>query len=264
MGGATLPETLTDPDLYLRLEALAIGPAEAEVDFAHRLAVENGWSKAFAGEVIREYKRFVYLCCIQPRGQVGPMTPSDPVDQAWHLHLTYTRSYWKDLCGGILKRPLHHEPTRGGELEADRFHRQYEATLEGYAREFDEPPDPAIWPAADRRFRRARLARVDRMTNWVIAKRPLERGALAVGLGGVLAGLLAACALANPFAADFQITDLTEFEILILFVVIGIPLAILVQWQVLNRKPRQGRNWSGCGAGGCSGGDGGCGGGCGE
>jgi hypothetical protein len=34
------------------------------------------------------------------------------VDQAWHLHLTFSENYWKVFCPQILGSPLHHHPTR--------------------------------------------------------------------------------------------------------------------------------------------------------
>ena len=76
--------------------------------------------------VCEEYRRFLFLCCIADH----VVTPSDDVDQAWHLHLTYTQSYWYDLCADVLGRPLHHTPTEGGE-EQHAFYREcYSNTLE--------------------------------------------------------------------------------------------------------------------------------------
>jgi hypothetical protein len=62
-----------------------------------RLMRENGWAGTFADPVVDEYGRLLYLTQVAD----GPMTPSEAVDRAWHLHLTYTRSYWNDLCGGV-------------------------------------------------------------------------------------------------------------------------------------------------------------------
>src|SRR5262245_38242781 len=78
--------------------------------FAARLARENGWSRSYADRVIAEYKRFVYLAVTG----TWPVCPSEDVDAAWHLHLTYTRSYWDRFCGKVLGRLLHHDPTKGG------------------------------------------------------------------------------------------------------------------------------------------------------
>ena len=75
------------------------------------------------------------------------MTPSDTVDQAWHLHLIYTRHYWEELCGKILGLQLHHEPSAGGAVESSKFERQYEQTIESYQAAFGEAPPADIWPA---------------------------------------------------------------------------------------------------------------------
>jgi uncharacterized protein (TIGR04222 family) len=90
------------------------------------------------------------------------VTPSDQVDQAWHLHLLYTESYWDGLCRGVLGRPLHHGPTRGGVREAAKFHDWYGRTLDSYRRLFGSEPPADIWPPAAERFGRDRhFAQVD-------------------------------------------------------------------------------------------------------
>lgn len=86
-------------DLWRRLEAFDIDgpqrPGERPAfAFADRLARENGWSLGFAERVVVEYKKFVFLCMTAGH----PCTPSEHVDQAWHLHLAYTRSYWTRMC----------------------------------------------------------------------------------------------------------------------------------------------------------------------
>ena len=72
--------------------------------FAAQLARDNRWTEEFSERVIREYKRFMLLAVVAGH----PVTPSDQVDQAWHLHLTYTRSYWGEFCEGVLRTPVHH------------------------------------------------------------------------------------------------------------------------------------------------------------
>lgn len=42
-----------------------------------------------------------------------PVTPSQDVDEVWHVHLTYLRDYWDVWCGRVLQRRLHHDPTEG-------------------------------------------------------------------------------------------------------------------------------------------------------
>ncbi|MCA9199582.1 MAG: hypothetical protein KDA87_18695, partial [Planctomycetales bacterium] len=85
--------------------------------FAARLARENSWTHAYANRVVLEYKRF----CILAVAAGHPVTPSEHVDQAWHLHLTYSRSYWQRFCPDALRMDLHHEPTAGGMAEGEKF-----------------------------------------------------------------------------------------------------------------------------------------------
>lgn len=134
-----------------RVEAFEIDPGEKVLRFADRLARENDWSLAFAERVIREYKRF----CILAMRAGHPVTPSEQVDQAWHLHLTYTRSYWERFCRDELGGPLHHEPTAGGSAEGHKFRDWYQETLDSYERFFDERPPVDIWPSPENRFKHA-------------------------------------------------------------------------------------------------------------
>jgi len=95
-----------------------------------------------------EYKRFCYLAITAEH----EVTPSDAVDQVWHLHLTYSRDYWQEFCPQVLGEDLHHGPTAGGEAERERYYDQYAATLASYEAAFDAAPPPDIWPHAQRRF----------------------------------------------------------------------------------------------------------------
>lgn len=134
--------------LWQRLRSYEVGPAEAEFTFTQRIARENRWEIGFAERVISEYRRFVFLAMVA--GQ--EVTPSDQVDQVWHLHLTYTRDYWQRFCPDILGGELHHGPTRGGEADRSRFHEQYAQTLKLYEEWFGEPAPVDIWSPAARRF----------------------------------------------------------------------------------------------------------------
>lgn len=156
----------TDP-LYRRICAFEIDDEPVARGFVARLARENGWSRRFAARVVEEYKRFLYLCATAD----VPRTPSDQVDQAWHLHLTYTRSYWGRLCRDVLPRPVHHQPTRGGAAEREKFHAWYEGTLSAYRAAFGCEPPRDIWPPAATRFGAdTRARRVNTARSWVIAK----------------------------------------------------------------------------------------------
>lgn len=159
-----------DP-LWTRITRFALDDPRSRLPFSLRLARENGWSRHFAIGVIGEYKRFCYLAIRAGHG----VTPSDQVDQAWHLHLLYTKSYWDDFCGGVLGRPLHHNPTRGGPHESAKFHDAYEKTLASYRRVFGREPPPDIWPAVDARFANARAFRRVDTASWWLVPRPRWR-----------------------------------------------------------------------------------------
>jgi hypothetical protein len=134
-----------DQDLWARLETMEIDPPDATTRFHHRLKQYNKWTDEFATRVTKEYRRFLYLAA-----RAGhPVTPSDTVDQAWHLHLIYTRHYWQELCGEILELQLHHEPSAGGTVESNKFERQYEQTIESYKATFGEAPPADIWPVRE-------------------------------------------------------------------------------------------------------------------
>jgi hypothetical protein len=143
-----LPSTCPDHPVWASLSPYIIGPDDAALSFAARLARENGWSVAYAERVIGEYKKFCFLAVT---GETE-VTPSDSVDQAWHLHLTYSRDYWERFCPEILGRPLHHGPTAGGAGERGRFFDQYAETLKRYECVFGEAPPADIWPGGARRL----------------------------------------------------------------------------------------------------------------
>ena len=163
-------------ELYRRLMAFDIdGLQSVAFPFAARLARENGWSRVFAERVVNEYKRYIFLAATVGRS----MTPSEEVDQAWHLHLSYSKSYWTRMCGELLNNPLHHNPTEGGSSEADKHLKQYDDTLRTYRETFGKDAPTDIWPPASIRFGPdAEGVRVVTHRSWVIPKRPVVKTAM--------------------------------------------------------------------------------------
>lgn len=157
---------MQDPELWKRISECHPDDVEADFPFSKRLARDNRWTHDFALNVIKEYQRFAYLC----RLKSGMVTPSDEVDQAWHLHLTYTRHYWgafKDALGGA----LHHMPTKGGAGQAALFREAYEKSLDLYRTEFGSEPPADIWPPADIRFGKApHFQRINTQDVWILPK----------------------------------------------------------------------------------------------
>lgn len=211
---------LSDPELWQRLTEFSLDENEVVWPFSKRLAHENNWPKVFAARAIKEYKRFVYLACVSPE----PLTPSDAVDEVWHLHLAYTRSYWKELCRGVLRGDLHHGPTRGGGAEDRKFRSSYAKTLSLYQSEFDEAPPADIWPAPAERFLKPRyMKRVDSRTNWIVPKPELgSRAQMAfAGLFALAVGLTG-CVAFDESSPAFVIPMLVFFVVLILVIVSSI------------------------------------------
>ncbi len=95
--------------LWQQIRDFGLDDPGAAFTFSERLARENGWSLTYSLRAVAEYKKFMFLLCTLPH----PLTPSEPVDQVWHLHLIYTQSYWIDFCERTLGRLIHHHPTQG-------------------------------------------------------------------------------------------------------------------------------------------------------
>lgn len=172
--------------IWRALAEYRIGPADAAFTFQARLARENGWTPAHAARVIEEYRRFCFLAAISGH----PVTPSDAIDQAWHLHLTYTRDYWGRFCPDILGRPLHHGPTEGGVAEQHRFFDQYANTLRAYEVAFGDPPPADLWPPAAQRLLVDSQARRVRPNDYLILPRRPALAALAIPVLVLIVALL--------------------------------------------------------------------------
>lgn len=152
--------------LWDKIKNFELDNPEASFTFTDRLARENGWTIGFSVMAIEEYKKFMTLLCIAPH----PLTPSDEIDQVWHLHLLYTESYWIDFCQNTLGRQIHHGPTKGGVQESDKFTDWYEKTKQLYASVFGSTPPAALWPSSQVRFSGAKFQRVDLKQNWILKK----------------------------------------------------------------------------------------------
>jgi hypothetical protein len=114
--------------LWQSIDAFDFNDSDAYLSFTARLAREIGWKPDYASRMVEEYKRFFYLAI----RAVHEVTPSDAVDQAWHLHLTYSQNYWDKFCKDFLEMPLQHGPTKAGKPEAEKYWEQYHRTLDSY------------------------------------------------------------------------------------------------------------------------------------
>ncbi len=134
--------SLSNPSLWQKISDFQLDDSpEAAIQFSDKLIKETKWTPDFAKRAMAEYKKFLYLCLTMPQGA----SPSEVVDEVWHLHLTYTVSYWQKLCGEVLQRQLHHYPNKGGASENQRHQDWYADTLIAYVKEFQELPSADCW-----------------------------------------------------------------------------------------------------------------------
>ena len=154
-----------DHDLYVKLETLRIAPPGACRTFEQRLAIEQRWTEEFTAGAMREYRRFLYLAATCGHR----VSPSPAVDAVWHLHLLYTRSYWDDLCGRVLQKPLHHDPATGALEEKARLVDDYRLTLQSYERCFGEPAPTLYWHAPHKAAG-DQSAHVPRLRSWLASR----------------------------------------------------------------------------------------------
>ena len=153
--------TLLRRALWRRIEAHSFEPPHP-LNFTIRLARDHRWSDDFARGAVMEYRRFCFLAMVS----AVAVTPSEEIDEVWHLHLTYSRDYWDSWCREVLRKPLHHDPTSGSADDRAAHCTQYAETLHLYERYFGPPP-AAFWPATHARFReQPRFTGFDRDRFW--------------------------------------------------------------------------------------------------
>jgi len=244
-------ETLAQNDpRWRKLAAVAFDASDAAFPFARRLARDNGWSDQYAARVIEEYRRFAFLSVAAGH----ETTPSDEVDQAWHLHLTYTRHYWGAFADA-LGAPLHHNPTAGGPAERNRYADNYARTLNSYETYFGEKAPPDIWPAAKIRFGDAPyMQRVNRRRNFVIPKNRALPAVSATAAGVALTASVAAQDIESS-AAGF-VAFLKDNPLILLGVGVLIVVLLLAAAGSASGRKRKGDNAGGAVVGGDGGGGG--------
>ncbi|MDO1445698.1 hypothetical protein Q0590_05525 [Rhodocytophaga aerolata] len=152
--------------LWNKIKTFELDDPTAPLTFTDRLARENGWSMEYSLKTVCEYKKFMFLLCLAPH----PLTPSDQVDQVWHLHLLYTYSYWTLFCQHTIKRAIHHGPTKGGSLEKEQYLDWYIKTKAFYQDIFEQAPPEDIWPSAEKRFKERHFQRVNLSQYWLVKK----------------------------------------------------------------------------------------------
>lgn len=230
----------TDPDLWRRIAAHRFDPDDGPPGhFVAKLARDNGWAAPYTRRVVEQYRRYAYLCCTA--GHV--VVPSEQVDQVWHQHLLDTQPYWDIFCKQVLRRPLHHRPSKGGINDRHRHIELYEQTLASYERAFSSPPPPDIWPPAAERFgadlrhRRVRLA-----DYWLVPRRPVRTGAAAVLLLAAGLAIAGAAPRYGAITSPFDFSGPTFLAFYVFLFGLAIAASLLFRRQLLDpmRNPSPG------------------------
>ncbi|MBD5779742.1 hypothetical protein IEN85_09585 [Pelagicoccus sp. NFK12] len=232
---------MTDSDLWKRLSEFAFDAPGAKEPFSERLRQKQGWSPARCRAAIEEYRKFLYLAGVSGESVV----PSKAVDAVWHFHLTYTRSYWEELCGRVLEKPLHHNPGSGQQGERETFRARYLQTLFAYEAEFSEAAPIRFWPVPRKRSGEGGAGKELRF-------RFPKRVGLLAGLMTMLA--LIVFSVARPVSGNgVALADVAGV------VIVGIVVVGFLFFIVKSKGGGGKGGWGGCGSD--CGGD--CGGGCG-
>lgn len=155
--------TPSQVELYDRIKAFKLDLPDVLLPFSVKLAWEYRWSQVYTLRVIQEYKKFIFLAMVADH----IVSPSAVVDRVWHHHLLFTHSYWDELCGNVLNKPLHHTLGFGGKEEALKNYHLYELTLETYQRYFGTPPED-IWDYPPMRSKNPSYQWIDRDRYWTI------------------------------------------------------------------------------------------------
>lgn len=222
-----------EKQLWDKINDYSFDALGASFPFSARLMRENGWTEEYTLEVIQEYKKFMFLVTVARHA----VSPSDPVDQVWHLHMIYTQSYWDEFCHGILGKAVHHNPTKGGKEERQKHVHMYDRTAESYLKYFGEPQPAHIWIDTKDLFKEINYQRVNMHRNWVIPKPQFVRNRWH------LAPLLALFAILFMANSGGDAVGIIFFLVFIIFIAIA---------AASPSKGGGGGGGGGCSASGCS------------
>jgi hypothetical protein len=228
--------------LWTRLNEYELDAIDSEFPFSKRLARENSWTLDYAKRVINEYIRFVFLAMTSNH----PVTPSDEIDQVWHLHLIYTKAYWEEFCKDIIRTSFHHHPTKGGKKEGEKFRNWYAKTKQAYIEAFGVAPPIDIWKNERERFEFApHYKRINTAANWIIPKpNALKRINMVAGVVLVMAFSAVRCAGDTIQIGDYRLGLMIGF--IFLMVIFGSILFALNN-RTNDQKSKGNTSSTGCG-----------------
>jgi len=98
---------------------------------------EYSWDASFAGKVVYEYKRFIYLKSLDSN-----CYPSDSIDQFWQLHILFTENYSR-FCIENFGKFVHHIPDMSLDKKARK--ERIGRTIKLYMLTFPSVTYPDVW-----------------------------------------------------------------------------------------------------------------------
>ena len=121
-------------DLWNKIKDFDVNGTSNGNGFSLRLARENNWPYNFTKQAIIEYKKFMFLAATSD----FMVSPSRIIDEVWHLHLTYTKSY-NDFCV-ILGKKIEHNPSDFSDNDVQKYKEAKEKTRVVYEKHFGKEP----------------------------------------------------------------------------------------------------------------------------
>jgi len=98
---------------------------------------EYKWNTRFAGKVVYEYKRFMYL-----RSLDSDCSPSDSIDQFWKVHILYTENYNR-FCIENFGKFIHHNSDES--LDQEFKQKTIGRTIKLYMKTYPSVTYPDVW-----------------------------------------------------------------------------------------------------------------------
>jgi hypothetical protein len=106
-------------------------------DIISKLVHQYNWQHKHAVIVVHMYKNFLFLNA--KYGEKYKLTPSEEIDEIWHLHILETKKYRKD-CYAIFGKYFDHNPMSfKGDIKANytEMAQSFNKMLELYRKEFN-------------------------------------------------------------------------------------------------------------------------------
>lgn len=97
-----------------------------------KLSEQKGWSKCSAERACDLYRKFLFLQ--KKYGENYILSPSEDIDEVWHLHILDTPKYWQD-CQQIFGKYFHHVPVY--EKNKSEFS-SFQSTQDLYYKEYND------------------------------------------------------------------------------------------------------------------------------